>query len=273
MQIYERQFESTCFGVVRMVIEQSGKTQKEWFVAKDVCMALGFKEMSQAVKRHVDGLDTTKRRIENSRGSRVEMTVINESGLYALIFGSKLEAAKSFKHYVTSVMLPSVRRYGAYMTPALLKRIKDDKGALRDLMSALEGEEKRSGALASRIFELESALSAMEPEALFGRAVRAASGSISMGDMAKLLTKNGVVTGRTRLFRHLRDLGLLCVQPGSWNKPTQWTVEAGYFEVAEGFYPSASGKGEVVLWSVTRVTPRGQAYLLNLFGVFRELLD
>lgn len=273
MQTFEHQFESACFGRIRMVIEFCGGTQREWFVAKDVCLALGFKEMSRAVKRHVDGLDTTKRRIENSLGSRVEMTVINESGLYALIFGSKLAKAKSFKHYVTSVMLPSVRRHGAYLTPAVLKRVKGDRGALRDLMSALEAEEKRSGALASRIFELESELSVMKPEALFGKAVRAAAGSISMGDMAKLLRKNGVITGRTRLFRDLRELGILCVQPGSWNKPTQWMVEAGYFEVAEGFCPSASGEGEAVLWSVTRVTPRGQAYLLNLFGVFRELLD
>lgn len=86
-----------------------------------------------------------------------------------------------------------------------------------------------------------------------------------MGDMAKLLRQNGVNIGRNRLFTKLRKGGFLSTQKGSWNKPLQWTMEQGYFEIEEGFFEKPLGGEGKMLWSVTRVTPVGQACLVDWF--------
>lgn len=84
-----------------------------WFVGKDVAAALGYEKERNAIQKHVDADDALKRGFLTN-GSIQEMTVINESGLYSLIFGSKLESARKFKHWVTSEILPSIRKTGTY---------------------------------------------------------------------------------------------------------------------------------------------------------------
>lgn len=89
-----------------------------WFVGKDVATALGYENPKNAVPKHVSDEDKLSTQIEYA-GQRREVTMINESGLYALIFGSKLESAKRFKRWVTSEVLPSIRKTGGYQTPPL----------------------------------------------------------------------------------------------------------------------------------------------------------
>lgn len=102
-------FENVEFGQIRTV-EIDGEP---WLVGKDVAEALGYKDTSDALKKHVDADDKLTRRFADS-GQNREMYIINESGLYALIFGSKLPTAKKFKHWVTSEVLPSIRKTGGY---------------------------------------------------------------------------------------------------------------------------------------------------------------
>ena len=85
-----------------------------WFIANDLCSVLGYSNPWDAFKRHVDPVDLVKREGENSRGQTVLMNWVNESGMYALIFGSKLESARKFKHWVTSEVLPKLRQQGFY---------------------------------------------------------------------------------------------------------------------------------------------------------------
>lgn len=87
-----------------------------WFVGKDVAVSLGYKDTSDALKKHVADEDKLTRCFADS-GQNRQMYIINESGLYALIFGSKLESAKRFKHWVTSEVLPAIRKTGAYQKP------------------------------------------------------------------------------------------------------------------------------------------------------------
>lgn len=102
-------FENAEFGQMRTVTIDD----EPWFVGKDVATALGYKDTSDALKKHVEDVDKLTRRFADS-GQNREMYIINESGLYALIFGSKLESAKRFKHWVTSEVLPSIRKTGQY---------------------------------------------------------------------------------------------------------------------------------------------------------------
>ena len=104
-------FENQEFGAIRTMKDERGEP---WFCAKDVCDALGYDQTHKAVKRHVEEGDGTKRPTPTTSGIQ-QMLFINESGVYALILGSKLESARRFKHWVTSEVLPSIRKQGGYM--------------------------------------------------------------------------------------------------------------------------------------------------------------
>lgn len=267
--IFTQTFESALFGKIRTLAEREaadGAEAREWLVAADVCAALGYsKDASSMVKRHVNPADTSKRRISDANGHHQSMLVVNESGLYALIFGSTRLEAQTFKRYVTAVILPSIRRHGAYMEADVMDRVQDDPGAMQELMAMLRAETAKNKALGAKVDKLEMRIKALTPNAVFGEAITASEGSISMGDMAKLLRQNGVNIGRNRLFTKLREGGFLSTQKGSWNKPLQWTMEQGYFEIEEGFFDRPLGGEGKMLWSVTRVTPVGQACLVDWF--------
>ncbi|WP_270655779.1 phage antirepressor KilAC domain-containing protein [Eubacterium callanderi] len=267
--IFTQTFESALFGKIRTLVEREaadGAEAREWLVAADVCVALGYsKDASSIVKRHVNPADTSKRRISDANGHHQSMLVVNESGLYALIFGSTRPEAQTFKRYVTAVILPSIRRHGAYMEDDVMDRVQDDPGAMRELMDMLRAETAKNKALGAKVDKLEMRIKVLTPNAVFGEAITASEGSISMGDMAKLLRQNGVNIGRNRLFTKLREGGFLSTQKGSWNKPLQWTMEQGYFEIEEGFFDRPLGGEGKMLWSVTRVTPVGQACLVDWF--------
>lgn len=124
-------FKSEEFGTVR-TIERNGEP---WFVGKDVAAALGYKDPTKAARERVDEEDRGVAKIDTPSGEQ-EMTVINESGLYSLVLSSKLPSAKKFKRWVTSEVLPSIRKTGAYAVP------KDYPSALRALADAEEQKMK-----------------------------------------------------------------------------------------------------------------------------------
>lgn len=106
-------FNSEEFGDIRTVTINN----EPWFVGKDVATALGYAKPLNALSAHVEKDDSLKQGITDSLGREQETIFINESGLYALIFGSKLESAKRFKHWVTSEVLPAIRKTGSYQKP------------------------------------------------------------------------------------------------------------------------------------------------------------
>ena len=105
-------FQNQEFGAIRTLSNEQGEPM---FCAKDVAEALGYKLARKAVQDHVDRDDVLKRNLIDSLGRKQQATFINESGLYSLILSSKLESAKRFKHWVTSEVLPSIRKQGGYM--------------------------------------------------------------------------------------------------------------------------------------------------------------
>ena len=108
IQIYQNQE----FGAIRTISDEQGEPL---FCGKDVAEALGYKKPLDAIAKHVDAEDSVKRGLLDSRGCNQKTIFINESGLYALILSSKLESAKRFKHWVTSEVLPSIRKQGGYL--------------------------------------------------------------------------------------------------------------------------------------------------------------
>ena len=105
-------FKNQEFGAIRTMSNEQGDVM---FCAKDVCGALGYNNSREALRKHVNGDDVTKRDTVDSLGRKNFASFINESGLYALILSSKLESARRFKHWVTSEVLPSIRKQGGYI--------------------------------------------------------------------------------------------------------------------------------------------------------------
>lgn len=196
-------FKNEEFGEVRTVTIDN----EPWFVGKDVAAALGYSNTRDAISKHVHEDDKGVAKCDTPSGKQ-EMTVINESGLYTLIFGSKLESAKRFKHWVTSEILPSIRKHGGYI--AGQENMSDEQLLAKALMVAQ-----------SKIAENQKQIERMKPKEIFADAVATSHTSILIGDLAKLLKQNGVETGQKRLFNWMRENGYLIKRNGvDRNMPT-----------------------------------------------------
>lgn len=196
-------------------------------------------------------------------------TVINESGLYALSMGSRLPAARQFKHYVTSVILPSVCRHGAHIEDELLGRVQVDKAAFDTLIAALalaaDGRRSAVEALEKSTAEAhkwQEAWRRQQPEAAFARDIKTSADSITIGAMAKLIHHQVKDMGQNRLFAWMRANGYLCRRKAFWNDPTQRALEQGVLELYES--RTADKKGRMRLYRKPMVTARGQQYFMEV---------
>lgn len=248
-------FKSQEFGQVRTVTIDG----EPWFVAKDVADALGYSNSRDALARHVDDEDKTSVVIPDTGSNyKSKATLINESGLYSLVLSSKLPTAKKFKHWITSEVLPAIRRTGGYIANA--ETMTDAEIMSKALLIAKKTIENRE----QRIHSLEAETERMKPKEIFADAVSASSSSILIGDLAKILHGNGIKIGRGRLFAWMREHGFLIKQKGtSYNMPTQRAMELGLFRVKEGSY--VDGKGNNIITKTTKVTGKGQQYFINKF--------
>ena len=243
-------FKNEEFGDIRTVTIDN----EPWFVGKDVAEALGYQNGSRDINSHVLEEDRKILTAQNYQNGTFEipnrgLAIINESGLYALIFGSKLESAKRFKHWVTSEVLPAIRKTGGYQM-----QVPQGKELLA--LAVLEAQKT--------IEEQASQIERMRPKEIFADAVASSHTSILIGDLAKLIKQNGVDIGQKRLFSWLRENGYLIKRKGSdWNSPTQKSMDMGLFEVKESTVNNPDGS--VRINRTTKVTGKGQQYFINKF--------
>ena len=220
-----------------------------WFVGKDVAEVLGYAKPLNAIAQHVDKDDSLKQGLTDSLGRQQKTIFVNESGLYALIFGSKLESAQKFKRWVTSEVLPSLRKTGQY-------QVKELSGSELMAKALIEAQ----NVLAAKDKQIEE----MKPKALFADAVATSHTSILVGELAKILKQNGIEMGQKRLFAWLREKGYLIKRQGTdYNMPTQKAMELGLFEIKEGSY--VNGSGVNITTKTPKVTGKGQQYFINKF--------
>jgi len=237
-------FKNQEFGQVRTLT----LNDEPWFVGKDVAEALGYAEPRSAVSKKVDDADRGVAEMETPSGKQ-NMTIINESGLYALIFGSKLESAQKFKRWVTSEVLPALRKTGQY-------QVKELSGQELMAKALIEAQ----NVLAAKDKQIEE----MKPKALFADAVATSHTSILVGELAKILKQNGIDMGQKRLFAWLREKGYLIKRQGTdYNMPTQKAMDLGLFEIKEGSY--VNGSGVNITTKTPKVTGKGQQYFINKF--------
>ena len=240
-------FENPQFGSVR-TLEVDGEP---WFVGKDIAEVLGYSDTNKAVAMHVDNEDKILNDKSSPSFGQRGATLINESGMYSLILSSKLPSAKAFKRWVTSEVLPSIRKTGSY-------DVKKQAKAIQMIMQ--------------RFDRLEAKMIEDKPKVQFYDDMMASDGSVKLDVLANVLAKNGVTRengkpiGRNTLFKTLRDQGFLTqgkVKDGYGNhiyenRPTQRSIERGLFE------RTASHNHGVLSYTV-HVTPKGIAYFNGYF--------
>lgn len=245
-------FEHAIFGTVR-TISINGEP---WFVGKDLAEILGYSDTFGALKKHVD--DDDKQNCQNSSfESNRGLTVINESGLYSLILSSKLPTAKAFKKWVTTEVLPSIRKYGAYMTEQTVEKALTDPDFLIRLATELKQEQEKRKSL-------ESQIQADKPKVIFADSVTTSNTCILVGELAKILKGNGVNIGQNRLFEWLRENGYLVNRKGTdYNTPTQKSMDLGLFKIKETTVIRSDG--HIQISKTPKITGKSQIYFTNKF--------
>lgn len=224
-----------------------------YFVGKDVAEILGYAKARNALSTHVDSEDALKWGVMDELGRKQETTIINESGLYSLILSSRLPQAKEFKRWVTSEVLPTIRKNGLFATDELLDNPDFAIATLQRLK-----EEREAKKL------LEAQIEADRPKVLFADAVSASHTSILVGELAKLISQNGYKIGANRLFSWMRENGYLIKRKGSdWNMPTQRSMDLKLFEIKETNVQHADG--HISVNKTPKVTGKGQQYFINKF--------
>jgi prophage antirepressor-like protein len=251
-------FENNEFGEVRTTVIDD----EPYFSLNDVCRILEIKNPSDAKSRlRKDGVGTTE--VIDSMGRTQRANFINESNLYKLIFQSRKPEAERFADWVTSEVLPAIRKHGAYMTDGVIERTLTDPDYLIMLATNLK-EEKAKRALAEAVNERN------KPKVLFADTVSASKRSCLMGELAKMISQEAIRQGKldkkigqNKLFAWMRNKGYLCKGGERRNQPKQTYIEQGLFEMKKGSYINSDGVS--IITTTPKVTGKGQIYFVNKF--------
>lgn len=235
---------------IRIVCEQDGTPM---FCGKDVAAALGYKDTTNALKQHCKGV-AIHHPLQTAGGMQ-QARFIAEGDLYRLIANSKLPDAEKFECWVFDEVLPSIRKHGGYLTPEKIEEALLNPDTLISLATQLKNERARRA-------QLEATNRELAPKALFADAVAASEGSMLIREFAKELCQNGYETGERRLYEWFRNNGyLISANSSDRNRPTQYSVERGWFEVTEHVV-QAAGRDPFVS-PVTRITGKGRQYFMK----------
>lgn len=245
-------FNNEQFGALR-TYEEDGQIL---FCGKDVAASLGYKDTTNAMKRHCRGV-AKRHPIQDSLGRTQEAVFITEPDLYRLITHSKLPTAEKFERWVFEEVLPAIRRTGGYM---VAKQDETPEQIMaRAVLVAQDTIERQKREIAE-----------LKPKALFADAVAASDGTCLVGELAKMLKQNGMNMGQNRLFSWLRENGYLGKTGSNRNVPTQRAMEQGLFRIKETAVTHSDG--HVTINRTPKVTGKGQRYFIEAFAKRGDLV-
>ena len=194
------------FGQVRTVTIND----EPWFVGKDVARVLGYADENKAIAMHVDDEDKLNDKTALSLGQRGGW-FINESGLYSLVLSSKLPNAKKFKRWITTEVIPSIRKHGAYMTPDTMQRFIADPDFAIGLLTALKDEQAKSRALEAENEKQSQLLAVYEPKVQYLETILQSEGTMTTAQIAADYDMSAI-----QLNQILRDAGIQRKVNGQW---------------------------------------------------------
>lgn len=245
-------FENEQFGKVRIAMSESNEPL---FCLADVCSIIGITN-ARNVRSRLEEDDVRQMDTIDSLGRNQQVTFITESGLYDVIIRSDSEKAKPFRKWVTSEVLPSIRKHGVYLTNETLEKALLSPDYLIKLATQIKEERQKR-------IEAEKKVAEAAPSVAFTNAVQSSNTSRLIGELAKLIAQNGYPIGEKRLFAWLRENGYLGKHGERYNIPNQQYIEQGLFELKKGV---RSGNGGVLHTTITpKITGKGQVYFVNKF--------
>ena len=227
-----------------------------WFVLGDLANVLEIREVSRLASRISDDLRQTHP-IPDRMGRTQNTTIVNEAGMYEVVLRSDKPEAVAFRRWLTTEVLPAIRKHGGYLTPEKVEEALLNPDTIIKLATELKTERAKRA-------ELELQARADKPKVIFADAVAASQGTILVGELAKIMRGNGIEIGQQRLFQWMRENGYLIRRKGSdWNMPTQYAMERGLFEIKETAITHSDG--HVTISKTPKVTGKGQQFFINLF--------
>ena len=227
-----------------------------WFVGRDILDALGYSSDTHPSGQFKNVPDVWKghKRIMTLGGEQ-NMLCLTEQGVYFFLGRSDKPKALPYQMWIAGDVVPSIRKHGVYMTPQVQEELITDPDFIIRLAQELKAERIKVKALQERAAE-------DRPKVIFADAVDASQESILIGNLAKILSQNGIEIGQNRLFAWLRENGYLMSCRGErWNMPTQSSVERGLFEVKTRIINNPDGSTRIT--HTTKVTGKGQIYFVN----------
>ena len=251
-------FENEEFGKVRTVI----KDGEPWWILKDICQVLEMKANSagEVVKR-LDKDEYDSIGLTDSLGRKQKAYVVNESGLYSILVRSDKPKAKPFRKWLTSEVIPTIRRTGGYVA--------NEEMFIENYLPFLEEPYRNLFRLQmTAIKKLNERIRHNQPLVDFANQVAGTENLIDMNAMAKLAADEHFKIGRTRLFRWLKYMGVLMAN----NLPYQQFIDRGYFAVKESVFEV---DGMKKTYQQTLVTGKGQRFVINLLKKYygKEVLQ
>jgi anti-repressor protein len=249
-------FNNPQFGAVRT----AGTADAPMFCLADVCNAIGITN-ARNVKNRLDAEDVHLVDTPTAGGTQ-QITFVTESGLYDVIIRSDSEQAKPFRKWVTSEVLPSIRKHGMYATEATVESMLNDPENAILMLQAYQKERKERLAAQQEVERLEQKELENRPKIVYADAVEGSTSSCLIGELAKMIAQNGYQIGEKRLFQWLRDNHYLCAYGERFNQPYQQYIEQGLFTMKQNVF---SVNGEMRTRNTTKVTGKGQIYFINKF--------
>lgn len=243
------------FNYKGMSVRTVVKDGEPWFVLKDVCDVLGLR--SPDVKQRLSDDVVSTHTVKDALGRDNTASIVNEDGLYDVILESRKPEAKAFRKWVTSEVLPTIRKTGSYsinQVPNEVSTYLEMSEEDRAIAYFQERKEKK---------QLEAQILLQAPKVAFAESLETSSDSILIGELAKLLKQNGIDIGQNRLFQRLRDEGFLGRRGEYYNIPTQRAMEMRLFEIKTTTINTPEGETRVK--RTPKVTGRGQLYFINKF--------
>ena len=244
-------FENEQFGKVRIAMSENNEP---FFCLADVCQILDL--IPSKVAQRLDKDVLSKYPLETAGGIQ-QANFVDEDGLYDTILESRKPEAKKFRKWVTSEVLPRIRKTGGYIATKM-----DDTPEeimARALIVAQETLKRKE----QRLIEAERKIQKDAPKVLFADAVSTSHRSCLIAELAKILQQNGVNIGQNRLFSWMRENGYLCQKGDYYNQPTQKSMKLGLFELKQTTINKPDGT--MLVTTTTKVTGKGQVYFVNKF--------
>lgn len=242
-------FRNPQFGEIRTAIGDNGEPM---FCLPDLCRVLEL--TPSKVAQRLSGDVLSKYPLETAGGIQ-QTNFVNEDGLYDAILDSRKSEARKFRKWVTSEVLPTIRKHGVYATSQTIDNLLADPDNAIKVFQALK-EERQLRQIA------EAKIEADAPKVLFAEAVTGSKSTCLIGELAKLITQNGYKIGQNRLFEWMRENGYLGKRGEYYNIPNQQYMEMGLFDVKKTVHDE---NGVLVTKTTTKVTGKGQQYFINKF--------